>query len=725
MTHSDDHQLLREGETCWRLGHADRLAVLIDGDRYFPALAEAVRRAKRTVYVASWDIDSRISLERSVDGADGPDLRRLFHRALADQPALEIRILNWDYAMLYALEREVLPKLKFRWNGHDRLHFCLDSAHPPGASHHQKLIVVDDALAFVGGLDLTRRRWDTSDHGPDDPRRTEHAGRSYLPFHDVQAMVDGEPAALLGELFRERWQHGTGEALAAPEPVEDDPWPPEVAPDVRDTSVGIARTRAAHGDLAEVDEIEKLRLAAIASARRTLYVENPYFTSAAVCEALRERLVDPAGPEVVLVLPDRSDGWLEEHTMNALRVHFLERLLGSDGHNRLAIYYPKVPGVDNINVHGKVLVVDDELLAIGSANLTNRSMRLDSECDVALEARGDQSVAVAIAGVRQRLLAEHLDVDPERVRQAHTEQGSLVEAIETLRGAGRSLVPVEREGTGWVRTAVDHIDIIDPEQPIDPDRFVEQLGSDQVSRWSGRRILALLALLFGFGGLALLWHTTALGEWLDLARLTRWAHLVEETPVAWLLIPLGIALLSGLMFPITPLFFATAAVFDPLPAMLLGMAGCLAAASVNFAVGRLLGRDAVERIAGERVDRLSQRLARNGLVNVALLRLLPVSPFPLVNMVIGASRVRFRDYLIGTAIGMAPGIVLISLLTDLARGLILSASPLRAVILAAVILAVVAVIWLIRRHVKKGRSRGREEEPSSASPTALAERSHG
>src|SRR6185437_9244660 len=114
-------------------------------------------------------------------------------------------ILSWDFAMLYAFEREWLPVYKLDWRTHRRLHFRLDGRHPPGASHHQKVVVIDDAVAFVGGFDLAHRRWDMPAHRANEPRRVDPYGATYAPFHDVQLAVDAEAARALGDLARERW----------------------------------------------------------------------------------------------------------------------------------------------------------------------------------------------------------------------------------------------------------------------------------------------------------------------------------------------------------------------------------------------------------------------------------------------------------------------------------------------------------------------------------------
>ena len=303
---------------------------------------------------------------------------------------LHVYILNWDFSVLFALEREPLPKLKFGLRSHRRVHFRLDGHHPIGASHHQKIVVVDDAVAFVGGMDLAIRRWDTPDHCVDDPRRVDPAGELYPPVHDIQMAVDGQAAAALGELARERWRHATGQRIGAVHEGKSDPWPRFLTPDFEHVAVAISRTQPTYNGNAEVREVEALYLDAIAAARRSIYMEAQYLTSTALGTALAKRLAESGGPEVVLILPRDGAGWLEQSTMSVLRARLLRQLRSADHFGRLRVYYPAVPGLGDgcINVHAKVLVVDDTLVRIGSSNLSNRSMGLDTECDLGIEAGG-------------------------------------------------------------------------------------------------------------------------------------------------------------------------------------------------------------------------------------------------------------------------------------------------------------------------------------------------
>src|SRR5436305_10428230 len=206
--------ILRPGDNCWRVEHASRAAVLIDAAAYFSALRDAFRRARRSVFIVGWDLDSRTRLagdDCSADDGWPLTLREFLIRMVEERPELTIYLLAWDFAILYALERDPFPSLKLGWQTPDQIRFRLDNVLPAGASHHQKIVVIDDALAFSGGMDLTVPRRDTSEHQSDNAHRRDPSGAPYAPFHDVQMAVDGAAARALAELVRQRWQRATGE----------------------------------------------------------------------------------------------------------------------------------------------------------------------------------------------------------------------------------------------------------------------------------------------------------------------------------------------------------------------------------------------------------------------------------------------------------------------------------------------------------------------------------
>ena len=181
MTGQFEPKILRPGETCWRVETANRAAVLVDGAAYFGALRSSLLKATRSVFIIGWDIDSRV---RVVGGSGACDdgapeqLKALLTHMSNRRPDLSIHVLLWDYSVLYALDREPLPNLNLGWMTPPGIHVCLDDVLPLGSCHHQKIVVVDDAVAFCGGLDLAVGRWDTSEHRPRHPVRVDPAGEN-------------------------------------------------------------------------------------------------------------------------------------------------------------------------------------------------------------------------------------------------------------------------------------------------------------------------------------------------------------------------------------------------------------------------------------------------------------------------------------------------------------------------------------------------------------------
>jgi len=406
----------------WRVAHANRVAVLIDGGNYFRALRETLINARSSVFIVGWDIDSRTQLVGENGTADDglPQGFVDFLSALVKRRRnLTVHILAWDYSVLYTLERELLPCISFGWLTPRRVQFCLDDNLPFGASHHQKLVVVDDAVGFCGGLDVTLRRWDRIEHRLHDPLRVDAAGLSYGPFHDVQAMVDGKAARALAEYVRTRWRRGTCRRPPALRPVGD-PWAKSVCPDLTNVDVGIARTHPEFEEQPPAREVEALFFDSIDHAERTIYIENQFMTCTRFAERLATRMRAKPALEAVIVAPKVHDSWIPERTMINGRARFMRILSDAGIADRVRLFYPEVregERTGDTKVHSKVMIVDDVLLRIGSANLNNRSMGLDTECDLAIEARSEADRA-AITRTRDSLLAHHCGAAADEIHQS-------------------------------------------------------------------------------------------------------------------------------------------------------------------------------------------------------------------------------------------------------------------------------------------------------------------
>jgi phospholipase D1/2 len=655
---------------CWRVVRADHCALLIDGEAYFKAVRDTIGKAHRSVFILGWDIDSGVRMVRgdSRDARPSSLIDFILH-TLKRRRKLHVHVLVWDFSMIFALDREWPPIYNPRWRTRRRLHFSMDGKHPPAASHHQKVVVVDDSVAFLGGIDLTRRRWDTQEHVPGHPERVDPSGKRYPPFHDVQLVVEGEAARALGEFARERWRRATGwnPVTTADGNSGTDLWPNGVGPEFRNVDVGIARTKPAHLEEPEVREIEKLYLDSIAAARRSIYIENQFFTSAAVGDAIASRLREDDGPEVVVIMPRHKEGWLEKHTMEVLRSRLLKKLRKADVHKRLGVFYPHVEGLgkdDSIVVHSKLMIVDDRLLRVGSANLSNRSMGLDTECDLCIEAAGDEETSIAIWASLCRLLGEHLAKGEKEIREVIKGKGGVLPAIESLQGAKHTL----RRLDGIVPDSIDRMvpdsALVDPEKPIDPDTLLEMFLGDEPPPGVQKRFAGAVGMLVGLLALAAAWRWTPLGDWLTVDRLVLLSGEISENPWGFPLALGTFVVGSMLAIPVTLLIAASAVIFGPGYGFLCSLLGSVLSAVVNFGIGQSLGRDAIRRLAGKRINRLSARLSRRGLLTVTAMRIIPVAPFAVVNLVAGASHIRFRDFFLGTLLGMAPGTLALSFFAD-------------------------------------------------------------
>jgi phospholipase D1/2 len=722
------HAIIRPGLNCWQLRQASRVAFLIDGAAYFAAFRETVRRASRSVIIIGWDINSRIDLIR--DGSPSDDLPNglsdFLRAAIKRRRGLKVYILAWDFALLYALEREYLPLLKIGWQPHRRLRFHLDDCHPFGGSQHQKIVVIDDAVAFVGGLDLTKDRWDTPEHRPNDPRRRNPDGSVYEPFHDVQMMVDGAAAAAIGELARERWRRATHSRIKTQKQDSADPWPATVQPGFRDIDIAIARTEPCYGGQQEVKEVKQLYLDAIKAAHRWIYMENQYLTSQEIGAALGQRLEEENGPEIVLVSRLRGSGWLEESAMGTLRARLLAQLRHQDHHGRLRVYYPHrddLPG-GGINVHSKVMVVDDCFLRVGSANLNNRSMGYDSECDLAIEHHKPE-VQRGIADFRNRLLAEHLGVDPTTIAGHLKTNGSLIRAIESCQGGFHTLKLLESSLDPRLDGLIPDAALIDPEKPVDADEFAAAFVPLEEGPRAVSRLTSVVLLLVAISALAAAWRWTPLREWVNTETLIYAGEWVRNAPAAPLWVLLAYAVASVLAIPITLMILATAVVFDSGLGFLYAMSGSFFGAAITFWLGQVIGRSTVRRLAGRRLNAISRRLARQGTLAMTILRIVPVAPFTIVNLVAGASHIAFRQFAIGTVLGMTPGILALTVFSDRLMASLRDPSP-GAWMLLAVLIAILVALFVAIRYwfARRWNNRAGDRRAISKESPAESERIH-
>jgi len=236
----------------WKVANATQMSVIIDAEDYFRHARSAMLKARKRIMLIGWDFDARISLVHQGRADNEPaTVGDFIYWLVKRTPSLEIFLLRWDVGALKTIIRGSNILTLAKWMAHSRIHTKLDSFHPAGASHHQKIVVIDDCLAFCGGIDMTNGRWDTRRHKDIEPGRMHPNGSAYKPWHDATSALQGPIAQALGELSRDRWVAAGGKPI---DPVESitNCWPDRLAPDFRDIEVGIARTRPEMPDCPEV-----------------------------------------------------------------------------------------------------------------------------------------------------------------------------------------------------------------------------------------------------------------------------------------------------------------------------------------------------------------------------------------------------------------------------------------------------------------------------------------
>lgn len=652
------------GHTVWRQEQCHRAKILIDAGAYFGALRAAMLNAQRSIYILAWDLDSRTALlDENGETPDGlpATLAAFLTELIARRPDLSVKLLVWNYSLLYAFERELNPTRSLDWNTPPQVELCWDSEIPLGSSHHQKIVVIDDTLAFSGGLDVTVRRWDNSDHSPSSKIRVDPDNVAYPPFHDVQIMVDGGAAKALAELVRVRWDAASCKSLPAVDPLGD-PWPQSVAPDFTDIKAGISRTQPAYGGEVEIREIERLYFAMVRQAERILYIENQFLTCLKFAEELVKALRRNPGLEVVIVCPKTHHSWFEERTMLAGRIRFQQRLHKAGLLERVRILYPHTRDEQaeaDVMVHAKVMIVDDKLLRVGSSNLCNRSMGTDTECDLTLKAESEAHQAM-VRSLHHALLAEHCGATREEVQSLMDETGSLFTTLDRLAGRDKALRPIHDSDNIGTEDIGQIEALADPDMPIGIEGVLEE---DVKAPGRGRSTLIKIALLAAaLLAFALAWRYTPLSDFLSPAALQGFFERIAAAP--WSLPLLLLLFIAGglVAFPVTVLIAATALVFGLWPGLPYAALGALASATATYGLGRLMGAKSLRSLFGRRIEDLSAKMERHGILAMTLIRLVPFFPFSLVNLVAGALKIRLSDYLIGTALGLAPGLILLSAL---------------------------------------------------------------
>jgi uncharacterized membrane protein YdjX (TVP38/TMEM64 family) len=358
-----------------------------------------------------------------------------------------------------------------------------------------------------------------------------------------------------------------------------------------------------------------------------------------------------------------------------------------------------VPGLADgtcLDVHSKVMVVDDEWLRVGSANLCNRSMGMDTECDLTVEARGREDVARAARDFRNDLLGEHLGVEPSRVKQEIERAGTIHGGIEALRSEGRSLRPLEGLPE-WSDAVISLAEITDPERPVSMDQLILEFSPDidvQKAGFAWGKALMVAGVCLA---LAAMWRYTPLVGLVSADRIIGWAEDFAGRPWAPFALMAAYTPASFTMFPRPLITLFAVVAFGPWLGVGYALAGILLAAASNYYVGRMMNRATVRKIAGNRLNRISEVLRRRGLIAMTAVRLVPIAPFVVVGLVAGAIRVRLHHFIAGTFLGMLPGALATTVFGDQLTAALRDPGLINYWLIAGVVVVFAIGIFAVRR----------------------------
>jgi phosphatidylserine/phosphatidylglycerophosphate/cardiolipin synthase-like enzyme len=391
-----EHAIQPGGTGLWAAGDppprpGNRLDVLIDGWQALPAMAEAMLAARSHVHVTGWHLEAHFELVRG----ERPVVLGALLAELAQR--VDVRVMVWAGAPVPAFHptrKEVAEGVR-RLVRDTRIDCRTDPREHPFHCHHEKTIVIDDEVAFVGGIDMTGFGGDRFDLG-------EHPARRRLGWHDAGTRLRGPAVTDVAEHFAMRWHEVAGERLAVGAP------PAAAGP----STVQVVRTVAEdmydsvpRGDF----RILESYLRALRSARELIYLENQFLWSPEIVDVLAAKLHDPPSDafRLVVVLPRRANNGQDDTRGQLGRL-----VAADDGNDRLlaaTLRSRSAKRADPLYVHAKVAIVDDRWLTVGSANLNAHSLLNDTEMNVVTD---DAALA---RDTRERLWAEHLELAPEEV----------------------------------------------------------------------------------------------------------------------------------------------------------------------------------------------------------------------------------------------------------------------------------------------------------------------
>ena len=522
-------------------------------------------------------------------------------------------------------------------------------------------------------MDVSTNRWDTRDHPVISEERDGPDGE-YGPLHDVQMVSSGPVVVDFAKLVRWRWQRVAEstpidireDANNSEESPLPDVWPDGFPPMFENVQCALARTIPFMDEVEPAQEVRHMLLDLISEAESFIYIENQFTTRQEIAEALNKQLKLKPNLSVAIVSSYEPKGKFECEAFWASRIEFKKILEKGIDPKRVKLTYSSVEDMKGRKaykrIHSKVMTIDDKYLVIGSSNLSNRSMTLDTEIDTVLFGNTDANRA-NIVQVRNDLLAEHTGRELDDMPALFDTEYPVESLMQGQIAHGYILTEVRDEV--FTEHSVKNVfrALSDPEEPLISMPTLD--GAAVPARNPRRRsIMILLGLtIVGLLGGLMFWASQSI-EWLSSDSINAF---LEESRGTYFALPtvLLVYVVGGILFfPVTVLSLAVAAIFGPIWGPIYGIMGALMSSAIMFGIGKLSGNAGLKKLGGPKVAAVDEKLKRSGIVGVAAIRMLPIAPFSLVNLVAGISSIGILQFLIGTFLGMFPPMIAKGLVGD-------------------------------------------------------------
>ncbi len=671
---------------------------------YYEALAQTLVRAKERVLIVGWSFDDRVVLSRESEhhtGSEPCSVGTLLVDCANRNPDLHIDIRIWGAPPVFGADQHISRWFRSHAEDMQNLDLRFVPADSAFAARHEKFILVDAAIAFLGGIDLTHARWDDAAHSAANPKRTDPDGARYVPYHDVQAAVSGP-------VVQELWKLALDDGIIRTIPEADTTqtlWPPDMPVDATDVTISIARTRLyPEPSRPSITEIRERYCDRIAHAHARIYIENQYFSDRSIADAIITRIQEPEGPDVVIIMSKELPDTLGRMTMGANNSLQLSRLMERDVHGKVSFFSRVAPDDTDVTVkvHSKLMIVDGRYITLGSANISRRSFGMDSELNVFIDAEDSDTPDLAL-NLESSLCAQHcgLSIDDWHTRVKNHE-GSIPAALAARAGEWPGLV----DGTESLDTSnvpPELVEKLDMEQPPAAESaFLQHVRAnpDTVLLRLKQAAGAVLALGLISAAAVLLTRIDVDME----AILEDVRQIYRERPVLGVMLSIGSYWLSMAVFVtiLVPVVFF-AAVHGPPLGIVFSLVGLLSGAAIYYRLGLFVfDADWIDRFKAVRAAKAQlERIKPYGVWAVAISRMVPSGPFAVVNFVTGMLGFTFRQFLLGSLIGLVPGVVAFSIFGEIIQNVFTDPSWFNIGMLAAFLTVYFAVARLILGLIRK------------------------